>query len=351
MRDEVVDTLLALLSMDSDLHSDMNPIVSYARRRLEKAGMKVRIFGNTKYPALLATYGEDGMLFSGHLDTVPKGTGWVHGQGDEEDNLIYGRGTVDMKGFDAAAIEAAEDLVKEKVPFSIGFTTDEEEQMYSTAELVKEEAVRRARGIVIGEPTGLCPAYREKGVFRCRLTTTGRAAHASQPWLGDDAILKMHSCLSRLQDLAIASRQGSTAMTMCFSTIQGGTKNNVVADRCTTEIDVRFPLPQRSKEVHQIVADRLEGLDFDLDVEYTIEAFESDPGAELSAELSRFLGTEPIVVPYATEAPKFAAFNPQVCICGPGEPTQAHTIDEHVNVDDLLRAYDMIMHIARHGQG
>ncbi len=351
MRDDVVDTLLALLSMDSDLHSDMTPIVSYVRHRLERAGMAVRVVGPSRFPALLATFGENGLIFSGHLDTVPIGSGWSKGQGEEEGNRIYGRGTADMKGACAAMIEAAEELVRERVPFAIGLTTDEEEQMYGAVDLADQPEVRTAKGVLIGEPTGLCPAYREKGVYRFRLTTTGRAAHASQPWLGDDAVLKMYACLSRLQDLAAISAHQSTGMTMCFSTIRGGEKNNVVADRCTTEIDVRFPLPQMPEDVHDIVVNRLRGLDFQLDAEYTLEAFESDPSADISQELCRFLGTTPITVPYATEAPKYAAHNPRVYICGPGDPELAHTTDEYVEVQELTEAYDMLVHIARYAQG
>ena len=57
--------------MDSDLHADMAPIVRYVKRRLESAGMRVRQVGPEKFPAIVATYGKNGMLFSGHLDTVP----------------------------------------------------------------------------------------------------------------------------------------------------------------------------------------------------------------------------------------------------------------------------------------
>ena len=326
--------------------------MSYARRRLQEAGLRTRIVGQQDAPALIATYGRKaGIVFSGHLDTVPVGEDWTREQGEEDDGRIYGRGTVDMKGACAAMIEAAGALVKEDLPVTVAFTTDEEEQMVSVEPLLNEAAVRRAKGIIVGEPTALCPAYREKGVFRFRLTTRGKAAHSSQPWLGEDAVLKMHYCLDRLLDLTEISSQRSTGMTMCFSTIQGGTKNNVVADRCTAEIDVRFPLPQTTHDVHDIIVNRLRGESYRMDVEYTLEAFESDPASPLNAELSRFLGTEPIVVPYASEAPRFASVNPRVCICGPGDPDLAHTADEFVEVRELDEMYDLLVHMGRRAQG
>ncbi|NLT38346.1 MAG: M20 family metallopeptidase [Methanomassiliicoccus sp.] len=351
MKEKVLDTLQDLLAMESDLHCDMSTIIRYTRRRLEAVGMRVKQVGPERYPALLATYGKNGMLFSGHLDTVPLGSNWAMFQGEIDGNRIYGRGTTDMKGACAAMIEAAGDLVKEDVPFSICLTTDEEEQMEGVTALVKEDVVRKAKGVLIMEPTELAPAYREKGVYRFRLTTRGRAAHASQPWLGDDAVLKMHYCLGRLLDLAEISSQRSTGMTMCFSTIQGGNKNNVVSDHCTVEVDVRYPSTQTTNDIEDIIVNRLRGEVYEMDVEYTIGAFESDPGSEISRVLSDFLGTDPIVVPYATEAPHFAAVNPHVYICGPGDPKLAHIIDEYVEIQELEEAHDLIVHLAKYVQG
>jgi len=351
MRTKVVDTLQDLLAMDSDLHADMAPILRYTRRRLEAVGMRVRQVGPQRYPALIATYGKNGMLFSGHLDTVPVGDNWTMFQGEVDGNRVYGRGTCDMKGACAAMIEAAGDLVEEDVPFGICLTTDEEEQMEGVDALIEEDAVRKAKGVLIMEPTDLAPAYREKGVFRFRLTTRGRAAHASQPWLGDDAILKMHYCLDRLLDLAEMSSQRSTGMTVCFSTIQGGNKNNVVSDHCTVEVDIRHPSTQTANDIEDIIVNRLRGEVYEMNIEYVLEAFESDPGSEISQVLSDFLGTDPIVVPYATEAPRFASVNPGVYICGPGDPHLAHTADEFVEIQELEEAHDMVVHLAKYVQG
>jgi len=190
---------------------------------------------------------------------------------------------------------------------------------------------------------------REKGVFRFRLTTNGRAAHAAQPWLGDDAIMAMHECVSRLAPLAQAS--SLDGMTLVVPTVRGGDKNNVVASSCTAEVDVRFPAPLTPDDVHAMMLERLSGINVRLEPESVLEAFSSDPSSALMAELSSFLSEKPSDVPFATEAPKFAAYNRTVIICGPGEPGQAHVLDEHVPVADLERAYDMVMHLARKAPG
>ncbi len=48
--------------------------------------------------ALTATSDEGGVLFSGHLDTVPQGSGWTRALGQRVEGRIYGRGSPDMKG-------------------------------------------------------------------------------------------------------------------------------------------------------------------------------------------------------------------------------------------------------------
>ena len=43
-----------------------------------------------------------------------------------------------------------------------------------------------------------CVRHTARRDLRFRLTTHGKAVHSSQPWLGENAILKMHYCMDRL---------------------------------------------------------------------------------------------------------------------------------------------------------
>ncbi len=351
MGDDVTSILLDLLAVDSDTKASKEPIVSCVLDRMKDLGMKTSVIGPKEDPVIVGIFGSEGILFSGHLDTVPIAKGWTRGQGELFENRIYGRGTADMKGSCAAMLASAEELVDEEIPFSIVFTTDEEEKMLGAIAATELPLCKEAKAVVIGEPTGLCPAYREMGVFRFKLSTKGRAAHASQPWLGENAIMKMHHCLAMLTDLAAITEERTTGMTTCISTIEGGVKSNVVPDRCQAEVDIRFPLPQTPEDINAIIVHRLKGLDYEMDVDYTLDAFEIDPKSPLVSELSRFLGTDPIVVPYATEAPKFAAVNPKVIICGPGSPKMAHVVDEYVEIPELEMASKMFGHLAKFVQG
>ncbi|MDD1768730.1 MAG: M20/M25/M40 family metallo-hydrolase [Methanomassiliicoccales archaeon] len=351
-RDRVIgkttSTLLDLLLIDSDNHGDKSNIVRYTAGRLREFGMKVKIVGRTTdAPAIFATSGSRGLIFSGHLDTVPIGEGWRRGQGEIAKGRVYGRGTADMKGAIASMIHAAEDLTAAEVPCSIMLTTDEEERMLGAIKLSKMDELKDAPAIIICEPTGLDIAVKEKGVYRFRLVTHGRAAHSSQSWLGENAILKMHSLLGRLSDLAVTPRGPTDDLTMCFATTRGGTKNNVVPDRCEVEIDVRFPAPQTPDDIADLLKRRLGGNGYDIEVIYGLDAFKTDPGFWVVAEIKRFLGTKVISVPYATEAPRYVRANSSIYICGPGEPTMAHVVDEYVEIGKMERAHEMLIRLAK----
>jgi acetylornithine deacetylase/succinyl-diaminopimelate desuccinylase-like protein len=141
---------------------------------LKKLGCSLTTGGEKSRPALLARCGdgaEKGVMFSGHLDTVPVGTGWTKEQGEVERSIMYGRGTSDMKGGCAAILLAAERLSSEGIPFSIIFTTDEETTMKGAEAMA--ESVKESRVVIIGEPTDFDVVFREKGVYQFSITTKG----------------------------------------------------------------------------------------------------------------------------------------------------------------------------------
>lgn len=347
MRDNLVQTLRELILIDSDLHSDPHNIINYVATRLSAIGMNVSVLNSDSFPVLTASFGSGGLLFSGHLDTVPIGSGWSMNQGEIKNDRIYGRGSADMKGGCAAIIESADYLVQNDIPFSICFTTDEEEQMCGAEHLSKSQVVTEASAVIICEPTAVRLVHHEKGLFRFNLTTKGTAAHASQPWLGRDAILKMHYCLDRLLDLAEISSQKQTGTTVCITTIHGGDKNNVVTDTCTAEIDVRFQPPLEYHDIQDLIVNRLRGESYDLTVGSIVDAFESNLNHPLAQEILKLTHTEPVNMPYVTEAPYFLKANPNIFICGPGDPQMAHVIDEFVRISELEAAYDLLTHSAK----
>jgi len=342
----VMETLIDLLLIESDHTKDKKEIVEYVVGWLKSLGLEVDITGDPACPAISAYNGYNGIALSGHLDTVPIGSNWTYEQGEVEGSRVYGRGASDMKGACACMLHAAKALMKEDVDFYILFTTDEENRMTGAKSLLHTHAVKNANGLVIGEPTNMKAAYKEKGVSQFELYTKGRTAHASMPYLGDNAIMKMNKLLGRVEDYNKEIEAAGKGLSVGVTVINGGEKSNVIPDRCKAELDVRTPYPMQAKDVADDLAARFSGLEYELKVPHEVPAFQTSPDSPLIHSALEFLGTEAIEVPYSTEAAIYCAEVKDILICGPGDLTLAHAPDEYVEKANLTKTVDLYVHLA-----
>jgi len=351
MTRELVRNLIELLNMRSDTNEGKKALFEQVRSRLEEIGLRVVVGGAHDSPAMIASYGSGGIAFAAHLDTVPAGDDWTREDGEVEAGRVYGLGAADMKGGVAAMMAAARVLKEEEVPFSLLITTDEEELMTGAEFLAKRPEVRRASGILVGEPTDLRVAWKEKGISRLTLTAHGVAAHASMPWNGDNAIMRMASLLDRLDPMLKVPEGPTDDLTLVVSTIRGGTRNNIVPDRCEAQLNARFPYPLTAKEVRERIMRTLEGETYDIIMQYELPAFETSPDTALIRELLDAGADGIFAVPYATEAAVYSTVNPLVAVCGPGSPNMAHSKDEYVERWQLERAFRLYCEMGRRLQG
>jgi acetylornithine deacetylase/succinyl-diaminopimelate desuccinylase-like protein len=351
MTRELVRNLIELLNLRSDTNEGKRALFELVRSKLEEIGLSITVGGTRDSPAMLASNGVGGIAFSAHLDTVPAGDDWTREDGEVEAGRVYGLGAADMKGGMASMMAAARVLKEEEVPFSLLITTDEEELMTGAEFLAKRPEVRRASGIVVGEPTDLRVAWKEKGISRLTLTAHGVAAHASMPWNGDNAIMRMASLLDKLDPLLKVPEGETDDLTLVVSTIRGGTRNNIVPDRCEAQLNARFPYPLTAKEVRERIIRNLEGESYDIIMQYELPAFETSPDTALIRELLDAGADGIFAVPYATEAAVYSTVNPLVAVCGPGGPNMAHTKDEYVERWQLERAFRLYCDMGRRLQG
>ena len=199
MKRQMVDMLSELVKIPSDPFSDKQEVLDYVQSFTDQIHMRNTLFGDPQAPALLAEFGQGGVVLSGHLDTPPVGDYWSFSQSQLASGRMYGRGAADMKGTVVAMLDAAQDLVSRKIPVVLAFTTDEETSMQGAMALAKTLPLRRAKAVVVGEPTGLRVAYAEKGVLDLAIETRGKAAHGAMPHLGENAIGKMMRILRGLE--------------------------------------------------------------------------------------------------------------------------------------------------------
>lgn len=331
--------------LKSTSEDDMKPMIDFVTSRLEGMGLKPKHYGETKFPAIVTQFGEGGVALSGHLDTVPHGTGWKFEEGQAVGDKVYGRGTNDMKGGCTAMLLAAEDLVAANVPFTLCFTTDEETTMKGAGAAAKSPALKIAPCILVTEPTEFDVVVHEKGLLHFSITTRGVAGHASMPELGDNAIVKMLNLLVKMEDLQRIPKNSTEEMTLCVDTIKGGTRINVIPDCCETEIDVRYPPDLNTQKVLKKVTDRIGKKGYELKILHELDPVGTDPNCLAVQTMKECIGPKAKVtsVPYATEMVMFREANKYLMVCGPGRNDICHCNDEYTEVSQIVKAAELYL--------
>ena len=300
------------------------------------------------------------LIVNGHLDVVPVDfSGWKHDpfRASLEDGRLYGRGTADMKGGIASAIEALHALRRAGRPLACDLlfhlVADEERGgALGTDALVAAGRALGAAACLIPEPTGLDVCVAERGLLVASITVFGRPAHGSAPRNGVSAIemaakvvLALHAADFGPPDHPLLGQP-----TCNVGVIQGGSGHNTVAEQCVIQADRRLlPGVTRDQAVAELRA-RIDALGdpdvrYDIDVVTFGEASEMDPGDAFAEQVRRAVssvrGAEPntIGMPFTTDARflRNQAGIPAV-VCGPGAVAQAHIHDEFVTVDALVDA-------------
>jgi succinyl-diaminopimelate desuccinylase len=166
----------------------------------------------------------------------------------EGDRLI-GRGAYDMKGALAAmmcAVHDLRDLDCCEVELVIVPDEESEEADSRSTDALIESGELRGDFAITGEPTDLHIGVQAKGVLMMRIEVSGRAAHGSTPWLGDNAVLKATDVFRRIESMPFA-RESSELFdrpSINLGRISGGDAVNKVPDACTMAVDIRY-LPEQ----------------------------------------------------------------------------------------------------------
>ena len=334
------ELLLKFVSTWSGPDANMRSILDLASTEMAAIGLEPAT--NEELAAVSAHHGHEGVMFNGHLDTVPMGQGWTRKPGDREGSLLYGRGTADMKAGCAAMLAAARELREKDVPFSLLFTTDEETTMKAAMKLHATGLVKKAAAVVVGEPTDLTIVGSEKGILWFELTTKGKSAHGSMPHLGDNAILKMTKILLAFEPYT-RPKNYLEEVTVNIGAIDGGLKPNVVADLCAMDLDVRYPPHLSKEEVMRLVETTIHavGVTADIDIKHEVPAAQVNLNSHHIRTMKEIAGQEVRTVSYGTEMAFYTQSNPRCLVLGPGKSEMCHVPDEHVDLSQVTRAAEI----------
>ena len=334
-------------------------------------GFSVRIQalpGESGKVNLIAALGEgdDGLVLSGHTDTVPyDAERWTDDPFTltEREGKLFGLGTADMKGFFAAALHAVARFEPSSLrrPITLLGTADEESTM-DGARALAEAGERFGRYAIIGEPTGLQPVRKHKGVFYVQVSVHGKAGHASNPALGVNAIDGLQLILPALQTWRdqIGQRHRDDDFevptpTLNFGRVSGGDSPNRICAECTLDLDIRL-LPGMEREaviaeLRDAVANALDGGAWGFDVRAAgghADAFSGPSDAAFSSAVETLCGCSAKTALFGTEAPYLAQLGLQTLVLGAGDIAVAHQPDEYVTIAAIERATDVYANLIQH---
>jgi len=323
---------------------------------------EIQTVGDNKFNLVArAGRGGDGLVLSGHSDTVPCDPNlWSSDpfSAREDDERIYGLGSCDMKSFLALALSASSkiDFDRLKRPLTIVATADEESTM-SGARLIADNGEKLGRYCVIGEPTGLVPIRQHKGNLTMSVEYLGQSGHASDPTLGNNALDGMHEFMTALYAYRdqIQRQFNDPAFTIPTPTmnlghIHGGDNSNRICGACLLLIDIRF-LPSMSfaklhGDIEQLATEVAEARGLGLNTHIFgdgMPAMNTDEASEIAQYLTHLTGKKTGSVGFGTEAPYYNSMQTETIVIGPGSINQAHQPDEFLplaHIEPTIRLLD-----------
>ena len=342
------------------------PLVDWVEAYLDSHGITAHRYYHPDQPkaALFAHIGpevEGAVVLSGHTDVVP-----VDGQPwdtdpfvvTEADGKYFGRGTCDMKGYDALAIWALVEAHHAGVstPMQLALSFDEEIGCLGAPPMIAamDGVVPKGGPVIVGEPSMMKAVTGHKGGQGFDTHVIGFEVHSSLVPQGVSAILEGAKIIDfanhrNAENMAATPSALAEMFDPPFTTwhvgqVSGGTAHNITAKDCLFSMDFRA-VPGDDvvalKEAYLAhVAESERGMqavhpDTRVAVETRFNVPPLQPEKDGAAEaLARALtgdnGTH--VVSYGTEAGQFQAAGYSAVVCGPGDIAQAHQPNEFITV-------------------
>lgn len=343
--DQDVTTLTAAVCDIPSVSLEEAPLADAVEAALAALGrLSITRLGNTVVARTELGRAER-VVLAGHLDTVPLTsdpvnlpTRRVPGPGGD---VLWGRGTVDMKGGVAVMLRVAAELAAPSRDVTFVFYEAEEiDSRYNGLLHVEEQRpdlISDADFAVLLEPTGSRVEGGCKGTLRALVSTKGVAAHSARPWKGHNAIHDAAEILGRLVSYETATHEVDGLEfreAMNAVGIEGGIAGNVIPDRCVVTVNYRYApsMDEEAAEAH--VRELFHG--FDVDV--VDNAGGARPGLDRPAARAfvEALGLPVEAKQGWTDVARFAAMGVPAVNFGPGDPNLAHMDDEQCPVSDYV---------------
>ncbi len=359
------------VSRDSNL-----PLVDWVEEYLTSHGITAHRHYNAENDkaALFAHVGPEvagGLVLSGHTDVVPvDGQPWTDDPWTvvERDGKYFGRGTCDMKGFDAlsiwALVEAHHRGVKR--PLQLALSYDEEVGCTGAPPMIDRmlEVLPKASAVIVGEPSMMKAVTGHKGGQGFWTHVVGFEVHSSIMHTGVNAIMfgaKLIDWANQVNAESMAKTPTPLAAmfdppwtTAHVGVISGGTAHNITAKDCRFGMDFRAVPGEsltdwrdrylaRVREVEAEMQAIHPAARIDISEKFEVPGLKPETEGEAEMLVRAITGDNGgHVVSYGTEAGQFQERGYSAVICGPGDIAQAHQPDEYITKAQFQAGHDFM---------
>ena len=326
--------------------------------------------------ATIGPHVDGGVLFNGHTDVVPvTGQKWSTDpfQLTQIDDRLYGRGSVDMKGFLACMLASVPMFKKAnlKKPIHLAFSFDEETGGFGMPVLLDSMALNdfQPSVVIVGEPTEMKIITGHKGSYEMRTEISGYEVHSSNPLLGVNAISIAMKLISKIEEIGLlraanpidGSPYDPPFATFNVGIIEGGAASNATAGWCNFDWEYR-PMPGEdgSKTILEIEKFANEELlpemkkvstqaDIKIITQAPVGGLDDRNAAEALSFITAITGLNSTgVVSFGTDAGYFSDKEYSTVVFGPGSISRAHKPDEYIKLSELEEGLDFFEKVSQH---
>lgn len=375
--DELADVIKSLVQIETE-----NPpgnekkcaeyIISWFEERDIDAEMIEKPYSDRPQVGVQVGKESPTLVINGHTDVVPAGDTeqWTHDpySATVEDGRLYGRGSVDMKMGVAIGMLTTASLTEEirsgdtdgSVVFQAAIGEETAEPGTKT---LLEEGYDGDYGVVL-EPTEMRTATSEKGLAWYEITISGDPSHASRPDQGRNAIQFAQPVLDALDDYDTEVRTREDDLVgQAYSTVtmfEAGTKENVVPEQATITIDRRFLPSEDIDDIDDEIDDLLSEVTATNEIKAswertrTYESAAIDENSALAEVFRRHsadignVSTDPWGISASTDVRNLVNdADVEAITWGPGDISQAHTYDEHIELSAAVDGFNVLSNAAR----
>ena len=327
-------------------------VLAYLHSYLQKNGLsaKRQSVDDSRYNLIVIPADTDASVaLIGHLDTVVAYDLENYGY-KEQDDLVSGLGTADMKSGCAAMIEAYVSLWEaghQHLPVALVMVVGEEEEGDGAKRLLEEYHFPWA---IIAEPTDLNPCLSCYGYMEVQLSVKGKRVHASLASRDQNPIETMLGLLLHISHYMVNDRPEVIYNIRNLLSTQAGF---AVPDWCEAWLDVHLPphapIGDISLELEEIV-DRVQKESPQVDTNIRLATIEAgyelpERGSvieALQATYSRHsLAWEPRPFPSHSDANQLWASGVKPILLGPGQLDKAHAPEESISFQQVVDAAEL----------